>query len=88
MEQQNNEYHELLNKNLSLLSSYPVSCYNHLLDEKKELEKKNKTYKSELKDFKESNKNLRQKHFQLRDEINRLKAKQLGVPNKILQFNR
>ena len=25
---------------------------------------------------------------QLRDEINRLKAKQLGVPNKILQFNR
>jgi len=25
---------------------------------------------------------------QLRDEINRLKAKQLGVPNKILDLNR
>jgi len=25
---------------------------------------------------------------QLRDEINRLKAKQLGVPNKILELNR
>ena len=29
-----------------------------------------------------------EKAAQLRDEINRLKAKQLGVPNKILELNK
>ena len=43
------------------------------------LEKKMQDYASKL-EFEEA--------AQLRDEINRLKAKQLGVPNKILQFNR
>ncbi len=43
------------------------------------LEKKMQDYASRL-EFEEA--------AQLRDEINRLKAKQLGVPNKILQFNR
>ncbi len=43
------------------------------------LEKKMQDYASKL-EFEEA--------AQLRDEVNRLKAKQLGVPNKILQFNR
>ena len=43
------------------------------------LDKKMKDYAIKL-EFEEA--------AQLRDEINRLKAKQLGVPNKILQFNR
>jgi len=43
------------------------------------LEKKMQDYASKL-EFEEA--------AQLRDEINRLKAKQLGVPNKILQFSR
>ena len=43
------------------------------------LEKKMQDYASKL-EFEEA--------AQLRDEINRLKAKQLGVPNKILELNR
>jgi excinuclease ABC subunit B len=43
------------------------------------LEKKMQDYASKL-EFEEAT--------QLRDEINRLKAKQLGVPNKILELNR
>jgi len=43
------------------------------------LEKKMQDYASKL-EFEEA--------AQLRDEINRLKAKQLGVPNKILKFSR
>ena len=45
----------------------------------KSLEKKMQDYASKL-EFEEA--------AQLRDEINRLKTKQLGVPNKILEFNR
>jgi len=45
----------------------------------KNLEKKMQDYASKL-EFEEA--------AQLRDEINRLKAKQLGVPNKILKFSR
>ena len=60
------QYNDLLNRNLMLLSTYPVGFYNQLWNENNELKKDNDS-------LTESNRVLRKRNYEYRDKIDELK---------------
>ena len=59
------QYNDLLNRNLMLLSSYPIGFYDHLWKENNELKKDNDS-------LSESNRLLRKRNYEYRDKIDEL----------------
>ena len=68
------QYNDLLNKNLILLSTYPIGFYNQLWNENNELKKNNDS-------LNESNQILRKRNFEYKDKIDELNEI-INPPNK------